>query len=79
MSMNSQAETALEAVLRLPPEDRLQIVEAVRSSLPSTMQPPVDEEWREILRHRLAEIQAGRTKPVEWDDVKRELDEITGG
>ena len=77
--MNRLAETTLEAALGLSAEDRLQIAEALLSSLPPTTQPPVDEEWREILRHRLAEIRAGRTTPVEWDDVKRELDEITGG
>jgi putative addiction module component (TIGR02574 family) len=76
--MNPQAETVLDAILRLSVEDRLEIVEAVERSLPPNEHPFLDE-WRTEVRRRSEELRSGKAAGVAWEEVKRRADEITRG
>ena len=77
--MTIDAEQLLTAALDLPDEDRLEIVEALIASFQASDRAPFDESWREVIRGRSSELDAGLVKPVPWDDVKRRARESIGG
>jgi putative addiction module component (TIGR02574 family) len=77
--MDPSAEQVLHDALKLPDGDRLQIAEALFSSLQPNQQPPFDESWREVIRRRSDELESGMVTPVPWQEVKRRIQERTGG
>ena len=78
--MNLTTEQLLDAALTLPEDDRVQIAEALIASLQPADQPPFDESWREVIRRRSAEFDAGLVTPISWADVKeRTRREVMGG
>ncbi|MGC3969066.1 MAG: addiction module protein [Pirellulales bacterium] len=77
--MNPQAETVLDAILRLPVADRLEIVDAVQQSLPTDDRAPFSEEWRTEIRRRAEEMRSGKVVGIPWEEVKRRADEIIRG
>lgn len=77
--MSSTAEQLLNAALELPEEDRLQLVEALMTSLQPADRPPFDESWREVIQRRSAELRSGQVAPVPWEQVKQQARERAGG
>jgi len=76
--MNPDAEHVLTAALDLPDDDRLEIVEALLTSLQSNDRPPFDESWREVIRRWSAELKSGQVLSVPWEEVKRRAREKAG-
>ena len=77
--MNLTTDQLLDAALALPENDRVELVEALITSLQPEEQIPLDDSWREIVRRRSAELHSGKVKPIPWDQVKRKARERTGG
>ncbi len=69
------AELVLTEAIRLPDEDRLEIVEALIGSF----QPPFDETWREVIERRSSELEVGPVAGIPWTEVKRLARESPGG
>jgi putative addiction module component (TIGR02574 family) len=69
--MTQTAEQVLTAALRLPDEERLELVEALIVSFQPPDQAPFDDSWREVIRRRSAELASGQVIPVPWAEVKR--------
>jgi putative addiction module component (TIGR02574 family) len=58
--MTPAAESVLSAALGLDDEDRLELVEALLSSIDPADRSPFDESWREELRRRSDDMRSGR-------------------
>jgi putative addiction module component (TIGR02574 family) len=77
--MGQTAEQFLQAALTLPDEDRLELVEALLTSLQTEDRPFVEDSWREVIRRRSAELSSGQVVGVPWEEVKRRAREKAGG
>lgn len=77
--MSTTAEQLLSAALELAEGDRLQLVEALITSLQPDDEPPFDDSWREIVQRRSAELRSGQVSPISWAEVKRQGREKASG
>jgi len=77
--VNLTTDQLLNAALALPENDRVELVEALITSLQPEEQIPLDDSWREIVRRRSAELHSGKVKPIPWDQVKRKAREKASG
>lgn len=77
--MSTTTEEVLSAALTLPDGDRLELVEALITSLQPADHPPFDDSWREVIRRRSAELLSGAVAPIPWAEVKRQAREKAGG
>jgi putative addiction module component (TIGR02574 family) len=77
--MNLDSEEVLTAALGLPDQDRLEIVEALITSLQPEDRPPFDESWRAVIERRSSELKSGQVTTVPWAEVKRQAREKAGG
>jgi putative addiction module component (TIGR02574 family) len=68
--MGLKVEKLLEQALALPDEDRLQLAEALLSSVGSAGAPPIDSEWLTEAERRAARIDAGEGKLSNWAEVR---------
>jgi putative addiction module component (TIGR02574 family) len=60
----------LQAALRLPDEEQLQLVSALLAAVEERGLRPFDDAWLEEARRRSAEYDAGAVRPVPWAEVK---------
>ena len=71
-------EAIYQAALTLPEPERAELVDrllgAMSSDLPSQLHPA----WRDELKRRSAQIDAGEVRPVPWDEVRRLAWEAVG-
>ncbi len=81
--MSLKVEELLERALELPGEDRLQLAEALLSSVGPAGAPPFDPEWLAEARHRASRIDRGEGILSDWEEVRerarRSLGEQTHG
>ena len=78
--MSTTIEDVLDAALGLPDEERIELVEALITSLEQPGSPPFDDEsWRPFIRRRLEELTTGATRSIPWSEVKRRAREAAGG
>ena len=63
--------TLLEKVLRLPAEDRRELMDEISDSL--VPEQPLTPELQALLDERLADLDANPDAFRSWDEVKREL------
>lgn len=68
--MNSAVEQLLEAALKLPDEEQLQLVSALTAAVEERGLRPFDDTWLEEIRRRSAEFDAGGVQPIPWSEVK---------
>lgn len=69
--MTQEARRLLEAILQLPEEERVQIVEAIMESfVPS---PEEDAEFAAEIKRRIAEIESGAVKTIPWEETRKRL------
>ncbi|MCE9555559.1 MAG: addiction module protein [Planctomycetes bacterium] len=60
----------LHAAMALPIEQRSQLADELLDSLPAEHAPPLDDEWRAIIRLRWQEYKEGRVQTIPWEDVQ---------
>jgi putative addiction module component (TIGR02574 family) len=81
--MSLKVNELLEQALELPCEHRLQLAEALLSSMGSSDAPPFDAEWLAEAKRRAARIDSGVGKLSTWAEVRerarRRLEEPIGG
>jgi putative addiction module component (TIGR02574 family) len=69
--MSDRVQAVADAALKLPPEDREQLVERLIASLDQG--PALHPDWHDEIVRRLAEMQAGRTRFVPADEAMARL------
>ena len=69
--MSPTLETLYQAALALPEEQRVELADRLLGSLspdgPSHLHPA----WRDELKRRSAQVDAGEVAPIPWDEVRR--------
>jgi putative addiction module component (TIGR02574 family) len=68
--MNQAVEELLQAALKLPDEEQLQLVSALMAAVEERGLRPFDDAWLEEIRRRSAEYDAGTVQPIPWSEVK---------
>jgi putative addiction module component (TIGR02574 family) len=67
----------LDEALRLTPPERAQLLARLIESLEDDEAPIAAEEWEqawaEEIRRRIADLEAGRSRTIPWEDVRSEL------
>jgi putative addiction module component (TIGR02574 family) len=72
--MSLGAKDVLEAALKLNPEERERLADALRDSLEhGDDDSSVERAWEEEIERRCKEVDDGRAEIVAWDDVKAEI------
>jgi putative addiction module component (TIGR02574 family) len=77
--MSLKVDELLEQALELPGEDRLQLAEALLSSVGPPGAPPFDPEWLTEAKRRAARIDAGEGKLSSWAEVRERARRTLGG
>jgi putative addiction module component (TIGR02574 family) len=81
--MSLKVDELLEQALQLPGEDRIQLAEALLSSVGPSGALPFDVEWLTEAKRRAARIDSGEGKLSSWAEVRdrarRTLGEQSGG
>jgi putative addiction module component (TIGR02574 family) len=69
-----QVKEILEAALKLPPEEREQLIEELSASLPSDFaSKDIEQSWLAEIDRRSNEIDAGTADLVEWSEVRERI------
>jgi putative addiction module component (TIGR02574 family) len=69
-TMNQTVEQHLQAALKLPDEEQLQLVSALTAAVEERGLRPFDDSWLEEVRCRSAEYDAGSVQAIPWAEVK---------
>jgi putative addiction module component (TIGR02574 family) len=65
----SDYETLLADAAQLPVYARIRLIDALWSTLPEDVEPPLSNEWRAKIERRSANYDAGLEQPVPWKQV----------
>ena len=68
--MSPHGDALLQQALQLPVEDRLQLAEALLTSVGPADAPPFDAEWLTEAKRRAARIDSGEGKLYTWEEVR---------
>lgn len=68
--MTRPAKEILNAVIKLPERDRLQIVEELLASLEPADDEDIDVAWAKEVDRRSRQIKQGIVRPIPWGEVK---------
>jgi putative addiction module component (TIGR02574 family) len=63
----------ISALMRLPARERLALAERLWLSVADEERMPVADDHKRILRKRMADYRAGRTKAITHDELMRRL------
>lgn len=77
--MSLRVEELLEQALELSGEDRLQLAEALLSSVGPPDALPFDAEWLTEAKRRAARIDSGEGKLSSWEEVRERARRRLGG
>jgi putative addiction module component (TIGR02574 family) len=68
--MNQAVDQLLQAALKLPDEEQLQLISALAAAAEERGLRLFDDSWLEEIRRRSAEYDAGSVQPIPWAEVK---------
>ena len=68
--MTQRAETVLQEALKLPEEERTEIVSALLESLGPEPEADVEAAWRQEVAARVAALETGSVKMTPWEEIR---------
>jgi putative addiction module component (TIGR02574 family) len=71
--MTRELSELLEKALALPVEARAALANSLLESLDQTIDVGVEEDWKEEIGRRIAELDSGKGKPISWAEARRQL------
>ena len=71
--MNARTDFLLGQILALPENERAEVAVALLDSLDTGDTAVVTDAWRDEIRRRKADIQAGRAKLIPWDEARARI------
>jgi putative addiction module component (TIGR02574 family) len=77
--MNPAVEQLLQAALKLPDEEQLQLVSALTAAVEERGLRPFDDSWLDEIRRRSAQYDAGSVQAISWTEVKERARQRTPG
>jgi putative addiction module component (TIGR02574 family) len=66
----SDYDSLFDDASQLPIDQRLQLIDALWSTVPDDAALPLSEEWMAEIQRRSAEYDAGLSQPVPWEKVR---------
>lgn len=69
--MKTAAKNVLNAALRLPESEQIELAGELLAHLEGTVDEDVDAAWAAEIERRTCEIDRGLVKPIPWSGVKR--------
>ncbi len=63
-------ESLLADASRLPPTERIQLIEALWDTVPADSLPPLGDEWLAEIERRTAEYDSGVAQTVPWEQIR---------
>lgn len=66
----SDFDSLLAGASQLPVDERLQLIDALWSTVPDDSALPLSDEWMAEIRRRSAEYEAGLSQAVPWEQVR---------
>jgi putative addiction module component (TIGR02574 family) len=77
--MTQEVSELLKKALALPPEARAALAGSLLESLEDTLDASAEEEWKQEIARRIAELDSGKVKPIPWADARRQISAILNG
>ena len=75
----SEVERILEAAMRLPEADRIEIAAILEDSIgDGSTDEEIEAAWIAEVKRRIEDVESGRSKPVPWEEVRGELFAMVG-
>jgi putative addiction module component (TIGR02574 family) len=72
-------DSLLSDASQLPPDVRIQLIDALWETIPEDSAPPLSAEWLAEINHRSAEYDAGQAQPVPWEQIRAEANRRLNG
>jgi len=66
----SDFDSLLADASQLPVDERIQLIEALWSTVPDNALSPLSDEWMAEIQRRSAEYDAGLVQPIPWEQVR---------
>jgi putative addiction module component (TIGR02574 family) len=64
-------ESLYQAALALPEDQRAELADRLLETLPADIPSQLHPAWKDELRRRSAQLDAGEVTPIPWDEVRR--------
>lgn len=77
--MKQDVTELLKRALELPAAARAALASSLLESLDDQVDAAADEEWKQEIARRIAELDSGKVKPIPWADARREISAILRG
>jgi putative addiction module component (TIGR02574 family) len=77
--MTREVSNLLKQALALPPEARAALAGSLLESLDDTVDESAEDEWRQEIARRIAELDSGKVKPVPWAEARRQISSLLHG
>ena len=74
--MTREVSDLLKQALALPPEARAALAGSLLESLDDTVDESAEDEWRQEIARRIAELDSGKVKPVPWAEARRQISSL---
>jgi putative addiction module component (TIGR02574 family) len=71
--MTNRADAVLKEAMALAEAERAEIAGALLESLEPSSDTGVDKAWREEVRRRLEQLDAGSAELIPWEEVREQL------
>lgn len=77
--MDAHAQQILQNALGLPPDDRIEIADALMLSVDPALGADLDPAWADEIKRRLDEIDSGQAKMIPAEEVMRAMRDRLNG
>jgi len=77
--MKQDVTELLKKTLELPSEARAALASSLLETLDNQVDAAAEEEWKQEIARRIAELDSGKVKPIPWADARREISAILHG
>ncbi len=71
--MSVTVSQVIEDVKSLSAKERAFLARCLISSLDTTQEESVDDEWAELAKKRYEELKSGLVNSISWDEIKNEV------
>jgi putative addiction module component (TIGR02574 family) len=77
--MKQDVSELLRKALELPVEARAALASSLLESLDDTVDASAEEEWKQEIARRIAELDSGKVKPIPWAQARRQISALLHG
>ena len=71
--MKQDVTELLRKALELPAEARAALAGSLIESLDDKVDASAEEEWKQEIARRMAELDSGKVKPIPWADARKSI------